>query len=58
MLEKNGKRRTGYGKIQFCAQQANRDGLNYFWIDICCIDKGKHSELSEAIISMFRCTSE
>jgi hypothetical protein len=54
MLEKNGKSKTGYSKIQFCAQQAKRDGLNYFWVDTCCIDKANHSELSEAIISMFR----
>jgi hypothetical protein len=54
MLEKNGKSKTGYRKIQFCAQQAKRDGLHHFWVDTCCIDKANHSELSEAIISMFR----
>jgi hypothetical protein len=54
MLERKGKSKTGYRKIQFCAQQAKRDGLNHFWVDTCCIDKANHSELSEAIISMFR----
>jgi hypothetical protein len=54
MLAKNGKSKTGYSKIEFCAQQAKRDGLNYFWVDTCCIDRANHSELSEAIISMFR----
>lgn len=54
MLERKGKSKTGYRKIQFCAQQAKRDGLNHFWVDTCCIDKTNHSELSEAIISMFR----
>ena len=44
----------GYQKIFFCAQQAKRDGLNYFWVDTCCIDKSNSSELQEAINSMFR----
>uniref|UniRef100_A0A0B7KPX0 Heterokaryon incompatibility domain-containing protein n=1 Tax=Bionectria ochroleuca TaxID=29856 RepID=A0A0B7KPX0_BIOOC len=30
------------------------DGLQYFWIDTCCIDKSNHTELHEAINSMFR----
>ena len=34
--EEKGK---GYQKLQFCAEQAARDGLRYFWIDTCCIDK-------------------
>jgi len=54
-LTKNtGKSKTGYDKIRFCASQAKRDGLDYFWIDTCCIDKSNNAELSEAIISMFR----
>lgn len=44
----------GYRKIRFCAQQAKRDGLNYFWIDTCCINQSSSSELHEAINSMFR----
>jgi hypothetical protein len=44
----------GYHKIRFCAQQAKRDGLDYFWVDTCCIDKKNNTELSEAINSMFR----
>ena len=43
----------GYYKIRFCAQQAKRDGLDYFWVDTCCIDKTNSSELQEAINSMF-----
>ena len=46
--------RGGYRKIRFCAQQAERDGLNHFWVDTCCIDKANNTELSEAINSMFR----
>ena len=48
----NGKR--GYKKIQFCGEQARYDGLQYFWVDTCCIDKTNNAELSEAINSMFR----
>jgi hypothetical protein len=44
----------GYRKLRFCAQQAQRDGLDYFWVDTCCIDKTNSPELQEAINSMFR----
>jgi hypothetical protein len=50
----NGKKMAGYGKIQFCGEQARRDGLQYFWVDTCCIDKSNNTELAEAINSMFR----
>ncbi|PQE24076.1 heterokaryon incompatibility protein [Rutstroemia sp. NJR-2017a BVV2] len=43
-----------YRKIEFCRRQAAHDGLQYFWVDTCCIDKPNFSELSEAINSMFR----
>ncbi|KAF1960416.1 WD40 repeat-like protein [Byssothecium circinans] len=49
-----GKEKAGYRKIQLCAEQAVRDGLEYFWVDTCCIDKEKYAELSHAINSMFR----
>ncbi|KAF9630200.1 hypothetical protein BFW01_g381 [Lasiodiplodia theobromae] len=48
------KGKPGYRKVRFCADQAARDGLQYFWIDTCCIDKSSSAELSEAINSMFR----
>ncbi|TAQ90762.1 hypothetical protein B7494_g955, partial [Chlorociboria aeruginascens] len=48
------KGKAGYGKIQFCGEQARRDGLEYFWVDTCCIDKTNAVELAEAINSMFR----
>ncbi|KAN0070367.1 TPR-like protein [Elaphomyces granulatus] len=54
MMDGTGKRKTGYDKIRFCGEQAGRDGLQYFWIDTCCIDKSSSSELQEAINSMFR----
>ncbi|KAH6703071.1 hypothetical protein BKA61DRAFT_528257 [Leptodontidium sp. MPI-SDFR-AT-0119] len=47
-------RKAGYEKIRFCAEQARRDGLQYFWVDTCCIDKSNSAELAEAINSMFR----
>ncbi|OAG07811.1 HET-domain-containing protein [Paraphaeosphaeria sporulosa] len=50
----NGKHKTGYQKVLFCAQQARRDGLDYCWVDTCCINKSSSAELSEAINSMFR----
>jgi hypothetical protein len=48
------KNKSGYEKIKFCGDQATRDGLQYFWIDTCCIDKSNSAELSTAINSMFR----
>jgi hypothetical protein len=46
--------KAGWEKIRFCASQAAADGLEYFWIDTCCIDKRNTVELSAAINSMFR----
>ncbi|KAF2433970.1 kinesin light chain 1 [Tothia fuscella] len=43
------KRKTGFQKIEFCAKQAARDQLNYFWIDTCCIDKwNRHVSIPSA----------
>ena len=44
---------AGFRKIQFCAEQATKDGLDYFWVDTCCIDKSSSAELQEAITTMF-----
>jgi len=46
--------KAGWTKIQFYAKQAAADGLQYFWIDTCCIDKKNAVELGAAINSMFR----
>jgi hypothetical protein len=54
LLDGTGQHKTGYKKIEFCAEQARRDGLQYFWVDTCCIDKSNFTELHEAINSMFR----
>ncbi|KAB8275436.1 hypothetical protein BDV30DRAFT_236803 [Aspergillus minisclerotigenes] len=48
------KTKAGYKKIKrFCAR-AHQDGLEYAWVDTCCINKESSAELSEAINSMFR----
>ncbi|KAH8758016.1 heterokaryon incompatibility protein-domain-containing protein [Diaporthe sp. PMI_573] len=49
-----GKNKLGYDKIRFCAGQAWKDGLEFCWVDTCCIDKPNNTELQEAINSMFR----
>jgi hypothetical protein len=54
MLGGSGQDKAGYDKIRFCAEQAARDGFQYFWVDTCCIKKSSDAELSEAINSMFR----
>jgi Heterokaryon incompatibility protein (HET) len=48
------KTKSGYKKLRFCAQQITHDGLQYFWIDTCCIDKSNSVELQAAIGSMYR----
>jgi hypothetical protein len=54
IMDGTGEDKPGYKKIRFCAQQAADDGLQYFWVDTCCIDKSSSAELQEAINSMFR----
>lgn len=46
--------KTGWQKIEMTCRQAATDGLEYVWVDTCCIDKSSSAELSEAINSMFR----
>jgi hypothetical protein len=53
-MESSGRGKAGYKKIKFCGEQAARDGLQYFWVDSCCIKKSSDPELSEAINSMYR----
>jgi hypothetical protein len=43
-----------FEKIRLTCNQALQDGLEYVWVDTCCIDKTSSSELSEAINSMFK----
>jgi hypothetical protein len=46
-------RMEGYQKIQRFCSQAAHEGIDYGWVDTCCIDKTSSAELSEAINSMF-----
>ncbi|RYP37446.1 hypothetical protein DL767_002919 [Monosporascus sp. MG133] len=48
------KQKEGFRKIEYCCRQAAKDGLEWVWIDTCCIDKVSSAELTEAINSMFR----
>lgn len=45
--------KKGLTKLQGACKQASRAGLEYIWIDTCCIDKTSSAELSEAINSMY-----
>jgi hypothetical protein len=49
LVQNRGKVKFGYKKIRFCGEQAKRDGLQYFWIDTCCINKANKAEHSLAI---------
>jgi hypothetical protein len=44
---------AGYDKIRYSCAQAAADGLQYVWVDTCCIDRSSSAELSEAINSMY-----
>jgi hypothetical protein len=54
LLAGTGTNKSGYVKLRFCGERAAADGLEYFWVDTCCIDKATSVELSTAINSMFR----
>jgi hypothetical protein len=41
-MDGSGRLKTGYRKIQLCGEQAARDDLRHFWIDICCIIQTHH----------------
>ncbi|KAF2734397.1 hypothetical protein EJ04DRAFT_603092 [Polyplosphaeria fusca] len=41
-------------RFDFVHNRAKSDGLQYFWVDTCCIDKSDHIKFQTAINSMFR----
>ncbi|KAN0104144.1 HET domain containing protein [Hyaloscypha variabilis] len=45
--------KKGFSKIEATCRMAVHNGLQYVWVDTCCIDKTSSAELSEAINSMF-----
>jgi hypothetical protein len=53
LIDSTGKSKAGYNKIRFCRARAIQDGIKYFWIDTCYIDKSNSTKLTEAINSMF-----
>ncbi|KAK4643731.1 hypothetical protein QC761_0070930 [Podospora bellae-mahoneyi] len=46
--------KKGYKKIEMTCLLAKKDGYQYAWVDICCIDKSSSAELTEAINSMYQ----
>lgn len=54
LLLKNPSRDSqGFKKVQKTCELARSRGLEWVWIDSCCIDKSSSAELSEAINSMW-----
>lgn len=53
IIHNTGHDKIGYKKILFCGSQASKDGLQYFWVDTCCIEKKSSAKLTESINSMF-----
>lgn len=52
-----GEGKVGWEKIKgFCeaVRRHNLTGVEYIWVDTCCIDKTSSADLSESINSMFR----
>src|SRR5690242_9507130 len=45
---------NGFLKIEETCRLALEHGLEWAWVDTCCIDKSSSAELTEAINSMFR----
>ncbi|KAI1351349.1 heterokaryon incompatibility protein-domain-containing protein [Xylaria sp. FL0043] len=48
------EKKEGFNKIKNCCEQAAAEGLEWVWIDTCCINKDSSAELTEAINSMFQ----
>ncbi|KAH8194359.1 hypothetical protein TruAng_011479 [Truncatella angustata] len=48
------KKKAGFKKITGCQRLTRELGLDWFWIDTCCIDKTSSAELSEAVNSMYQ----
>ena len=46
--------KAGIRKVEFCLSQAAADGIQYCWVDSCCIDRAENAELQHTINSMFQ----
>lgn len=54
-MQKDGHQaRKGFEKIRMTCKLATDAGIQYAWVDTCCIDKSSSAELTEAINSMYR----
>lgn len=49
----NARFKAGFCKLEASCLKTIEHGLQYVWVDTCCIDKSSSAELSEAINSMF-----
>ena len=54
LMDGKGDKKKGFDKIRFCGKQVLSDGLQYFWVDTCCIDKSSSVELQYSINCMYR----
>jgi hypothetical protein len=54
MAKRSRKKMRGYAKIRMTCTLAADAGIQYAWVDTCCIDKSSSAELTEAINSMYR----
>jgi len=51
-LQDTAKLKPGFSKVANACKQAAKDGLEYIWIDTCCMDKKNSAELQEVINRM------
>ena len=42
LIDGVGTSKVGYRKIQFCGEQGQKDGLQYFWVDSSCTIQSHH----------------
>jgi hypothetical protein len=45
--------KSGYAKIEATCHRALQDGLQYVWVDTCCVKQGDHDDVARNIRSMF-----
>lgn len=54
LISNNAQRKPGFAKVRHTCRIASQQGLEFAWIDTCCIDVSSSSELTEAINSMYQ----
>jgi hypothetical protein len=54
IIEGTSRNKDSYKKIEFCREQAVKDGFEYFWVDTYYINKSSSAELIEAINLIFK----